>query len=50
MTYDTLNFEGAAPELGKNVFAGTPSDFTIYYHAGKEGWSNNWKGYHTATY
>jgi len=46
----SVYFEGAAPELGKNVFAGTPSDFTIYYHAGKEGWSNNWNGYYTATY
>ena len=42
-------FEGDAPseyQMGKDVFAGTASDFTIYYNADKSGWSDGWNGYH----
>ena len=42
-------FEGDAPseyQMGKDVFAGTASDFTIYYNPDKEGWSDGWNGYH----
>jgi len=42
-------FEGDAPseyQMGKDVFAGTASDFTIYYNPDKEGWADGWNGYH----
>ncbi len=46
----SVYFEGDAPALGKDVFVGTPSDFTIYYKSDKDGWSDNWNGYHTKAY
>jgi hypothetical protein len=39
-------FIGNAPEMGSDVFAYTPEDFTIYYNPNTTGWSSpEWNGY-----
>jgi hypothetical protein len=48
-----IYFEGSAPIMGvgiSGVFGRVADDFTIYYRAGTEGWSNPWHGYPTWTY
>jgi hypothetical protein len=46
----SVYFEGNAPELGDDVFHNTAPNFTIYYHADKSGWSEQWNAYNTSIY
>ncbi|MEW6236326.1 MAG: leucine-rich repeat protein [Candidatus Omnitrophota bacterium] len=47
----TANFYGNAPSsFGSLVFSDAASGFTIYYRAGKTGWTNPWKTYPTSVF
>lgn len=44
-------FYGNVPSINSNAFTNTHSTFTIYYIAGKSGWTSpTWNGYNTATF
>ena len=42
-----VNFLGDAPIINENSFEGAAPGFKIYYHLGKNGFTNPWYGYNT---